>query len=79
MILNTPELRALRRAIGARLREKRLAKGFTLTDLSRLSGIRESKIGKYEIGGRGITLELLAILAHALGGKVVDFLPGEKP
>ncbi|RDV00570.1 helix-turn-helix domain-containing protein [Trinickia dinghuensis] len=56
--------------VGARLREARKSRGFTLMQLSDLSGIALSTISKAERGDIALTYDKFAALAHALG---VDF------
>jgi transcriptional regulator with XRE-family HTH domain len=60
------DLRALRKTIGAHLRQERLRCGFTLEELARLSQVSARKLALYENGKGAITLELLGTLAHAL-------------
>ena len=58
------------KAVGARLREARKARGFTLMQLSSLSGIAVSTISKAERGDIALTYDKFAALAHALS---IDF------
>jgi transcriptional regulator with XRE-family HTH domain len=58
------------KVVGARLREARKARGFTLMQLSSQSGIAVSTISKAERGDIALTYDKFAALAHALG---IDF------
>ncbi|MDR6386728.1 helix-turn-helix domain-containing protein [Paraburkholderia caribensis] len=54
------------RAVGARLRDARKARGLTLMQLSEQSGIAVSTISKAERGDIALTYDKFAALAHAL-------------
>lgn len=54
------------KAVGARLREARKARGLTLVQLSEQSGIAVSTISKAERGDIALTYDKFAALAHAL-------------
>lgn len=54
-------------AVGPRLRALRRARGATLADLSRRTGISVSTLSRLESGGRRPTLELLLPVARAHG------------
>jgi transcriptional regulator with XRE-family HTH domain len=55
------------KAVGARLRQARKARGLTLMQLSEQSGIAVSTISKGERGDIALTYDKFAALAHTLG------------
>ena len=59
-------LRDLRKAIGARLHQERLRRGLTLRQLSRRTGINETKLDQFEMGKNAINLEVLWHISCAL-------------
>ena len=59
--------RAIRRAIGGRIRALREAKGLSVPDLAELSAVPEMEIGMLENGKRSVRFETLLCLAGALG------------
>lgn len=64
---------------GEVLKEKRLQKGLSLLELSRLCGIRDTTLRKYENGDRNPKIETLEKIAKAYGCTVVELLAtGEK-
>ncbi|MFE6666725.1 helix-turn-helix domain-containing protein [Streptomyces sp. NPDC057697] len=65
-------------AIGARLRATREARGETLTEVSRASGIALSTLSRVENGRRRPNLELLLRLARVYGASL-DELVGTAP
>lgn len=52
--------------ITMRIREERRARGLTLVELSRLSGVSKSHISEIETGKQMPTLQVLCLLAGAL-------------
>ncbi len=69
-----PELSSLYSAVGARVRELRLANGITQEQLSERSGVSRRYIVQIERSGLNLTLELLHQLAKALGLKLQDLV-----
>jgi transcriptional regulator with XRE-family HTH domain len=67
---------ALQRALGARLRQARRARGLTLQDVEDRSGGRWKAvvIGSYERGDRSVSAARLTELASFLGVEVADLL-----
>lgn len=59
---------------GQHLRRRRLARGYSLADLSDLTGISRYAIGMYERGDRNCTAEIADLLAGALGAKLSDLM-----
>ncbi len=51
----------------SRLKAERVAKGLEQSDVAELVGIDRSAYSRYETGARGMTVELLADIATALG------------
>ena len=64
------------RAVGRRLRLKRVAKGWSLTHLSEMSGISVAAIRKVELGASNPSLLTIVALVEALD-EPVDRLVGE--
>lgn len=59
--------------IGSRIRDYRLKKGLTLSNISSLSGIAESSIGQIERGvGKNIELKTILRIANALNVSIDD-------
>ncbi len=55
------------RALGQVIVEERMRKGYSQSDLARLSGLHRSYIGDIERSARNISVENLTHLASALG------------
>ena len=64
------------RKLGARLRDARLAKGWTLQAMGKKLGVRYNTVFKTENGLVRITVERLVLAARALNLPVTDFLNG---
>ena len=62
---------------GDRLRELRLKKGLTVTELAELSGMTQPTISRLETGGRSPSWETVIRLAEALGVPTDSFRPPE--
>lgn len=54
-------------AVAAELRAERAALGWTNDDIAAASGIPKVSVQRYLVPKRGITMEILAELAHAMG------------
>ncbi|MCQ9367702.1 pyridoxal-dependent decarboxylase [Brevibacterium sp. 50QC2O2] len=65
------------RALGPRLRDIRRAKGLTVQDLARRSGVSRSMVSEVERGGRVPTILTLDRLATALGTGLGRLVAGE--
>jgi transcriptional regulator with XRE-family HTH domain len=61
-----------------RLKQLRLEKGLTLTDLAGLTGISESHLSRVEAGARGLRLSKLQLVARHLGVKPADLVGEEQ-
>ncbi len=61
-----------------RLKQFRLEKGLTLTDLAGLTGISESHLSRVEAGARGLRLSKLQLVARHLGVKPADLVGEEQ-
>ena len=59
--------------IGARIREIRKEKGLTQTELSKITGLTQSVISRIEVGETTTTIEVIGVIAKALGYKL-DFV-----
>lgn len=51
------------------IREVRKAKGMTIAELSRISGVSKSYISEVETGKKMVTIQVLCLLAGSLGVK----------
>lgn len=60
---------------GERIKTLREQRNITQGELADLVGVHQSKISHCETGARGISLELAAKIADALGVAVDDLLP----
>lgn len=56
-----------RRSVGLRLKQAREAKGYTLRQLEKLTGIANNHISRIEQGRYNVTIDTLAILCRPLG------------
>ena len=72
IIFTSPQtiIRQSRKAIGQQLKEMRETKGITLRHLAKLTGIAYNHICRIEQGKYNVTIDTLAIIADALGGKL---------
>jgi len=59
-----------RERIGARVAERRKAKGLTQMQLAEKTGFSQSNIGRIETGRYSVGLDVLASIAEALGATV---------
>lgn len=59
-----------RAMVGSKLRELREAKGWTLRDLAKRTGIAFNHIGRIEQGKYNVTIDTIALIAHALGVEI---------
>ena len=59
--------------IGRRIKEIRKEKGLTQIELSELSGLTQSVISRIEVGETTTTIEVIGVIAEALGCKL-DFV-----
>lgn len=73
----TPEAPAptVDETIGARLKAKRLARGFTLQHLGGAVGLTYQQVQKYETGRNRVASSTLLALAKALDIHPMDLLP----
>ena len=60
-----------------RIKQLRLERGLTLTELARKIGISESHLSRVEAGARGLHLSKMETLARALGVPVAEILSGQ--
>ncbi len=61
----------------ARLRQKRLDRGFTQAELAEAAQTSPAYLGRLERGGAAPGVDLVAKLASALGCKIAELLPDE--
>lgn len=64
----------MRRRIGARIRELRLAKALTQDEFGDLSGLNRAHVGELERGECNVTIRTLKILADAFGVRIADLV-----
>lgn len=63
-----------RKTIGSDLKEMREARGLTVRELAKLSGLQHSHIIRIEQGKYNVTLDTLSMIVNALGGQIyLDF------
>lgn len=67
-----------KKAIGERIKEYRLKRGFTQSDLAKQANITRIALGNYERGERIPTIDIFARIAMALNASI-DELMGYKP
>lgn len=67
-----------KKAIGERIKEYRLKRGFTQSDLAKQANITRIALGNYERGERIPTINIFARIAMALNASI-DELMGYKP
>lgn len=69
-----PSRQHLRRAIGERLRDIRVAAGITSQEkLAELAGVHRTYIGRLERGESGVTVESLATILASIGTSLREF------
>jgi transcriptional regulator with XRE-family HTH domain len=67
--------KSLTKQIGARIAVYREKVGLSQTAVAKKAGLSPSHLCNMEKGDRSIDVEKLGAIAHALGCKMVDFLP----
>src|SRR5262245_44297746 len=67
------------RMFAARLRERRLAAGFTQAGLAEATGVTPTNITRLEAAGAAPGIDTVAQLAEALGATLHDLLPVSPP
>lgn len=68
---------AIRKAIGARIRDERLARNMSTDELAKLLSLSPGFIGLIESGRRGATVYNLYRLANVFDVPISTFFPGE--
>jgi transcriptional regulator with XRE-family HTH domain len=80
---DTPELKELMGAVGARIRDLRNQKNISQKDLAASAEVRATYLAEIELAGVNLSLKLLLQLSQALGVQPRDLLPatesGEDP
>lgn len=66
-------------AIGRRLRDLRVSREWTQSDLAKLAGKSVSSISAYERGTRALSMHELATICAAFDMLLVEFLDGLPP
>lgn|SRR4051812_27949407 len=74
--IDTPERETFARAVGARIRELRLADGLTGADIAAGAGISRAFVTDLEYGRSQITLEVAVRIADILGVDIRDLMVG---
>ena len=60
------EMQAIQKALGARIRELRLKRGWSQEAFADLCGIHRSHMGEIERGETNLTLSTLLVISHKL-------------
>ncbi len=63
-------------ALGERIRDLRMARGWRQIDLAEQAGIHENYISTLELGRQDVCLRKLQSLAHALDMKIIQLFEG---
>jgi transcriptional regulator with XRE-family HTH domain len=63
-------------ALGERIRDLRMARGWRQIDLAEQAGFHENYVSNLELGGRDICLRKLQSLAHAFDMNIVQLFDG---
>lgn len=66
------QLEQARETVGAWLREKRISKGLSQSELARMMGIASQTINKIEAGKWAITTDMLALFCEHLEYPITD-------
>lgn len=64
--------------VGQRLRETRIAAGYTQSQLATLIGVSSQQVQKYESGSNRLPAKCYSVLAGAVGFDVTDLLLGQQ-
>jgi transcriptional regulator with XRE-family HTH domain len=75
----TPDAQPLAALVGARVREARAAKGWSLSSLAARAGIGKATLSEIEAGRRNATLETLYAIAAQLGVGLAVLLAESEP
>ena len=67
---------ALQRAVGQRIKELRLAKGWSQEEFADRAGVHRTYIGSAENGARNLTIQVLAMFARTFGISVSELVAG---
>lgn len=72
LVFTSPQLitQEARKDVGESIRKAREAKGLTLRQVAKLTGIAFNHIGRIERGKYNVTVDTLAVIANALGVKI---------
>lgn len=73
--ITTIEVEALGAQIGAKIKKHRLALGMTQKELAELSTVSQEGISKIERGDANPRFITVAMLCHALGIAMKEFMP----
>jgi transcriptional regulator with XRE-family HTH domain len=65
--------------LGARIRDRRLALGMSLKDLSLRCGVTPNYLGTIERGQPDVGLQIMRKIADGLGTTVAELLGGHRP
>jgi XRE family aerobic/anaerobic benzoate catabolism transcriptional regulator len=63
-------------ALGERIRELRIARGWRQIDLAEETGMHENYVSDLELGHKEVCLRMLQTIANAFGMKVSDLTKG---
>lgn len=69
-------MQAVQKALGARIRELRLKKGWSQEEFADLCGIHRSHMGEIERGETNLTLSTMLVISHKLNISISSLFKG---
>ena len=69
-------MQAVQKALGARIRELRVKKGWSQEEFADLCGIHRSHMGEIERGETNLTLSTMLVITHKLSVSISSLFKG---
>lgn len=69
-------MQAIQKALGARIRELRVKKGWSQEEFADLCGIHRSHMGEIERGETNLTLSTMLVITHKLNVSISSIFKG---
>jgi transcriptional regulator with XRE-family HTH domain len=69
-------MQAVQKALGARIRELRVKKGWSQEEFADLCGIHRSHMGEIERGETNLTLSTMLVISHKLNVSISSLFKG---